>query len=160
MNENLIDVTITNKDLLDNLVSGLSVIDKNKAIRGGLMRGGQVLRRGGIQRLKARMKSGPKGKKGNLLRSFIVRVKRNKPGVLAGFKQGEDGGSHAHLVDLGTIGRMQKSKNKKRGYRGGSSGRATPNYFWTETEDSDYVKALSEIQTGIEGFVEKVKAKC
>lgn len=160
MKESLIDVTITNKNILEHLTAGLSDIDKDKAVRGGLLKGGQILRRGGMRRLKVRMKAGSKGKTGNLLKSFIVRVKRSKPGVLAGFKQGKDGGNHAHLVDLGTIGRMQKSKNRKKRYKGGSSGAATANYFWTETRDSDYNAALNEVRTGIENFVEKVKTKC
>lgn len=160
MKESLIDITISNKDLLERLTAGLSEIDRDKAIKRGLSKGGASLNRGGMRRLKARMKAGPKGKTGNLLKSFIVRVKRNKPGVLAGFKQGKDGGNHAHLVDLGTIGRMQNSKNRKKRYKGGSSGAASPNFFWTETKDSDYNAALSEVQTGIENFVEKVKTKC
>lgn len=160
MKENLIDVTISNKQILDHLTAGLSEIDRDKAVKSGLSKGGEVLKQGGINRLKGRMKAGSNGKTGNLLRSFYVRVKRNKPGVLAGFTKGKNGGNHSHLVDLGTISRMQKSKNRKRRYKGGSSGAAPGNHFWEDTRDLDTGKAMNEIQAGIVGFVERVKAKC
>lgn len=160
MKENLIEVTIINKQALDALTAGLSGIDKDSAIKSGLSKGGEIIKRGGMERLKNRMRAGPGGKTGNLLRSFTVRVKRNKPGVLAGFKKGKKGGNHSHLVDLGTVERMRKHKSRKRGGKGGRTGAATPNYFWNDTNDLDKEKAMVEIRTGIAEFVEKVKTKC
>ena len=156
MSENLIDITITNKDAVDYLTATLSQIDRDRAVKSGLKKGGEVLKRGGMMRLKSRMKAVGTG---NLLKSFIVRVKRSKPGVLTGFRQGKDGGNHSHLVDLGTISRMQKSKNRKKGYRGGSSGVMPANHFWSDTKDLDYRDALHEVKTGIEKFVERVNNK-
>ena len=77
MKENLIEITIINKQALDSLTAGLSGIDKDSAIKSGLSKGGEVIRKGGMERLKNRMRAGPGGKTGNLLRSFMVRVKRN-----------------------------------------------------------------------------------
>lgn len=160
MKEDSIKVTISNKQLLDQLTSGLSEIDRDTAIKSGLSKGGEVIKQGGMQRLKSRMRAGAGGKTGNLLRSFMVRVKRRKPGVLIGFKKGMKAGNHSHLVDLGTIERMRKRKSRKKGGKGGRTGAATPNYFWSDTNDQDMQKAMLEVQTGIVGFVERVKAKC
>lgn len=160
MNDNFIDITISNQQVLDALTTGLSGIDKDSAIKRGLSKGGEVLKKGGMERLKNRMRAGPGGKTGNLLRSFTVRVKREKLGVLAGFQKGKNGGNHSHLVDLGTVERMRKHKSRKRGGKGGRTGAATPNYFWNDTNDLDKEKAMVEIGTGIAEFVKKVKAKC
>lgn len=139
------------------MTAGLSGIDKDSAIKSGLSKGGEVIKRGGMERLKNRMRAGLKT--GNLLRSFTVRVKRNKPSARV-FKKGKKGGNHSHLVDLGTVERMRKHKSRKRGGKGGRTGAATPNYFWNDTNDLDKEKAMVEIRTGIAEFVEKVKAKC
>ena len=160
MKENLIEITIINKQALDSLTAGLSGIDKDSAVKSGLSKGGEVIRKGGMERLKNRMRAGPGGKTGNLLRSFMVRVKRNKPGVPAGFKKGNNARQHTHLVDLGTVERMRKRKSRKHGGKGGRTGAATPNYFWNDTNDLDKNKAMGEIRMGIAEFVEKVKAKC
>ena len=160
MNDNFIDITISNQQVLDALTTGLSGIDKDSAIKRGLSKGGEVLKKGGMERLKNRMRAGPGGKTGNLLRSFTARVKRNKPGVLAGFQKGKNGGNHSHLVDLGTVERMRHRKSWKSGGKGGSTGAARANYFWKDTNDLDKNKAMGEIQKGITECVEKVKAKC
>lgn len=52
MKENLIKVTIINKQALDALTAGLSGIDKDSAIKSGLSKGGEVIKRGGMERLK------------------------------------------------------------------------------------------------------------
>ena len=49
MKENLIKVTIINKQALDALTAGLSGIDKDSAIKSGLSKGGEVIKRGGIE---------------------------------------------------------------------------------------------------------------
>lgn len=159
MKDSLINIEIRNRQALDLLVSNLSDMDKEASIKSGLSKGGEVIKQGGINRLRNRMRAGPNGKKGNLMRSFMVRVKRRKPGVLVGFRQGKNGGNHAHLVDLGTIERIQKSKNRKKRYKGGRSGAATPNYFWEDTNNQDMQRATQEVYTGIVAFVEKLKGK-
>lgn len=159
MERNFIELDISNPRHLEQFLQNLSQIDRDKAIKGGLSKGGEVLKRGGIKRLKKRMKSGPDGVKGNLLKSFFVRVKRKKPGVLAGFTQGRNGGNHAHLVDLGTTQRMRKSNNRRLRWKGGSTGAATANYFWTETREADMGKAKEEVSKGLIMFVEKIKAR-
>lgn len=159
MKDNAISLDIINARAIEYMVSGLSGIDKEKAIKSGLSKGGEVIKRGGIKRLKKRMRSGPNGVKGNLLRSFYVRVKRNKPGVLIGFSQGKDGGNHAHLVDQGTGERTRKSNNRRLGWKGGRTGTARANYFWSETKNADMNNAKEEVRRGLEVFVEKIKSR-
>lgn len=129
------------------LVRSLENFEKDKAIKRGLLDAGNVLKSGGKQRLRERLKD-KKGGKGNLLRSFQVRVKRNKPGVLAGFRRGKAGGNHAHLVDRGTKQRFTKS--------GESRGRMPANSFWSDTENQDSAKVIDRLFTGVERAVENI----
>lgn len=138
------------------LVRDLGYIEKDDAIRKGLKAAGEVFKAAGKRRLKERMKSGSHGVTGNLLRSIHVRVKRNKPGVLIGFRQGEKaGGSHAHLVDRGTDERfyITKKGNQK------STGRTKANRFWSDTESMDYPKAMSKLYEGIERAVNRISSR-
>ena len=130
------------------MLDGLDGVDRDRAIRSSLARGGQALKRGGRQKLRARM-ANPYGHTGNLLRAFTVRVKRRKPGVLVGFSGGQGGGSHAHLVDMGTTLRPHPVT--------GTSGRMPANWFWTDTRSQDMTRAQREIAQGLQLFVQRVK---
>lgn len=132
------------------LVNNLDNIEKDEAIRAGLREAGSVFKAGGQRRLRNRMKSGRNGVTGNLLRSFHIRTKRYKLGVLIGFKQGKGGGSHAHLVDRGTNNRYWKTKKLK------SVGKGLPNSFWTDTESQDYPQAMNKLYMGIEKAVNRI----
>lgn len=140
-----IEIKIINRDAPEYLVQNLQDIDKDKSIRVGLRMGGNVLKRGGIRRLRARMRN-PKGVTGNLLKSFVVRVKRNSLGVLVGFSTQ---GSHAHLVDLGTTDRFQVKT-------GHHTGTAKALHFWTDTRNEDVQQAQGMIVQGIIRYVERV----
>ena len=142
---NTIQVTITNAQALEAMLSGLDGLERDRAIRSSLARGGQALVRGGRQKLRARM-ANPYGHTGNLLQAFTVRVKRSKPGVLAGFGRG---GSHAHLVDMGTTLRPHPVT--------GTSGRMPANRFWTDTRSQDMPRAMLEVEKGLAQFVQRVK---
>lgn len=143
------EIKLIDRDNVNYLIRNLEDFEKDKAVRGGLSSAGSVFLSGGKSRLKSRMKSGSKGVKGNLLRSFQVRVKKNKPGVLIGFKQGVGGGSHAHLVDKGTNERFWIKKRK-------STGRMPANRFWSDTEAQDYPKAMDKLYMGIEKAVNRI----
>jgi hypothetical protein len=149
-NDNWIQVTQIETDSMLYLIRNLENFEKDKAIRKGLGAAGAYLMSAGRTRLKRSMKSGSRGVTGNLLRSFKVRVKKWKPGVLVGFQQGEGGGSHAHLVDRGTDERFWKTKSHK------STGRVIGNAFWSDTEAQDYPKAIDKIYEGIERAVNRV----
>ena len=148
MRQGLIQVEITNTQALEAMLDGMEGIDRDRAIRSSLARGGQALRRGGMSRLRQRMEN-PYGYTGNLLRAFTVRVKRRKPGVLTGFRGGQEGGSHAHLVDMGTERRPHPLT--------GTSGRMPANWFWTDTRSQDMPKAYRAIEQGLAQFVARVQ---
>ena len=96
------------------MLQQLNDIDANKSIKAGIRKGLNILRQGGLKRLKARMKN-PSGVTGNLIKAFNVRVKKNKLGGLAGFGMVSDTDGnhiiarHAHLVDLGTANRERQN---------------------------------------------------
>jgi len=140
-----IEIKIINRDALEYMVQNLENIDKDSAIRVGLKMGGNVIKRGGIRRLRARMNNS-KGVTGNLLKSFVVRVKRNSLGVLVGFSTQ---GSHAFLVDLGTNDRFQIKT-------GHHTGAARALNFWTDTRNEDVQQAQGMIVQGINRYVERV----
>lgn len=141
------------RSAVEYLVRNLNDFEKDKAVKGGLGAAGKVFESGGKSRLKRSMKSGSRGVTGNLLRSFQVKVKRNKPGVLIGFKQGKEGGSHAHLVDKGTVKRYWKTRKKK------SVGRVVATRFWSDTEAEDYPKAMDKLYMGIERAVNRINSR-
>lgn len=142
-----------NREEINFLIQNLNDFEKDTALKGGLKAAGNTFMQGGKSRLKRRMKSGSTGITGNLLRSFQVRVKRNKPGVLIGFKQGNEGGSHASLIDRGTKDRYWKTKKRK------YVGRVLPSLFWTDTETMDYPKAMDKLYLGIEKAVSRISSR-
>ncbi|MFV0326886.1 MAG: hypothetical protein ACK5LF_21320 [Bacteroides xylanisolvens] len=148
----MIEVKTIDKDQINFLIRELEQFEKNKAIKSGLQAGGRVFVTEGKKRLRQRLKN-PKGYTGNLLESFTVRVKRNKPGVLSGFKRSSKnmiigGGNHAHLVNQGTKKRKTKS--------GVNRGVMPANYFWTDTESIDYNKAIEKVFLGVAAAVNKI----
>ena len=131
---------IIDRESIVYLVHQLENFEKDKAIRSGLHDAVNVFISGGKRRLNQRLK---KGKNGNLRNSFTPLVKRNKPGALAGFKRGKNGGNHAHLVDRGT---------KKRPNRGVMPA----NYFWHDTSYQDEDEAKQKLFEGIQRAVERI----
>lgn len=152
---NFIEIRHINRAEVDYLVRNLEDFEKDKAVKHGLMSAGNVFRVEGKRKLRQRMKSGSKGVTGNLLKSFHVKLKKSKPGVLTGFNQGKDGGSHSHLVDRGTDERFYTTKKGKRK----STGRVKGNLFWSDTESEDYPKAMDELYKGIERGVDKISSR-
>lgn len=146
----MIEVRQINKADIEFLVRNLRDFEKDKAIRVGLREAGNIFKSGGHKRLKSRMKSGDKGVSGNLLKSFNVRLKRRKLGMLVGFNQGKVGGSHAHLVDKGTVKRFWKTKSRK------SVGQVIGNHFWYDTRSEDNPRAIDKLYTGIEEAVARI----
>lgn len=149
---NLIQIQHINKDEVEYLIRNLTDFEKDKALKGGLKSAGNVFMSGGKNRLRRRMKKSG-GVTGNLLRSFTVRVKKSKPGVLIGFKQGKEGGSHAHLIDRGTNQRYWKTR------KGKYTGRVTATRFWSDTEEQDYPKAMDKLYLGIEKAVNRISER-
>ena len=149
-------VKIIGEDRINAMLQELNDIDTNKSIKAGLRKGVNLLRRGGIRRLKERMKS-PEGVTGNLLKAFRVKVKKNKLGGLAGFGMAVDtqGGTiramHAFIVDLGT---GQRAREK-----GGSTGKMPALRYWTDTRNEDMDNAVGEVLKGTEQAILKIMSK-
>ena len=162
MSETKIGAQIIDLNRVFATIDELSNIDKDKAVKAGLRAGAMVFLAGGRRRLKSRMKN-PKGVTGNLLGSFKCRVKRYKLGALAGFNMSKEitsirgftdnggKGYHAHLVDNGTVVRINK--------KGANRGAGTANRFWSDTVAQDDKKALDKVYQGIEKAVIRIKNK-
>ena len=149
-------VKIIGEDRINAMLQELNDIDTNKSIKAGLRKGLNILRHGGLKRLKSRMKS-PSGVTGNLVKSFNVRIKKNKLGGLAGFGMVSDTDGnhiiarHAHLVDLGTAERERQN--------GGSTGKMPALNFWTDTRNDDMDNAVGEVLKGTEQAILKIMSK-
>lgn len=140
---------------VESVLRKISEIDNftaDKEVRKGLKQGGRHLIKKGRQRLKSRMKSGPKGVTGNLLRSFRAKVKRNNAGVITGFKGGKGGGNHSWLVDKGTT----KKRTTRKGY---NRGRVKGNKYWSETRANDTGKAMQLITDGLDRAISKLRSR-
>ena len=150
------EVKIIGQDRINAMLQQLNDIDSNKSVKAGIRKGVNLLRRGGIRRLKERMKS-PEGVTGNLLKAFRVKVKKNKLGGLAGFGMAVDtqGGTiramHAFIVDLGT---GQRAREK-----GGSTGKMPALHYWTDTRNEDMDNAIGEVLKGTEVALTKILGK-
>lgn len=149
-------VKIIGEDRINAMLQELNDIDTNKSIKAGLRKGLNILRQGGLKRLKSRMKS-PSGVTGNLVKSFNIRIKKNKLGGLAGFGMVSDTDGnhiiarHAHLVDLGTTERERQN--------GGSTGKMPALNFWTDTRNDDMDNAVGEVLKGTEQAILKIMSK-
>ena len=150
------EVKIIGEDRINAMLQELNDIDTNKSIKAGLRKGLNILRQGGLKRLKSRMKS-PSGVTGNLVKSFNVRIKKNKLGGLAGFGMVSDTDGnhiiarHAHLVDLGTAERERQN--------GGSTGKMPALNFWTDTRNDDMDNAVGDVLKGTEQALIKIIGK-
>lgn len=147
----MIEVRTIDRERVVSAVNQLKDIDKDKAVKKGLGDAGRVFATGGKRRLRSRMESGPIGVTGNLLRSFQVKIKKSKPGVLIGFRQGKGGGSHAKWIDRGTNDRYWKTRGRK------YVGRVKANRFWSDTEAQDYPHALDKLYEGVERAVNRIQ---
>lgn len=147
---NEITVQFTGVEQLDVALARLANVEREKAVRAGLRKGGAYLIRKGRARLRSGLHSDNKhqyrtgGRKpGNLQTSFVNKVKRATPGVLVGFKR--PAGAHSHLVDLGTSQR-ETHGGRNRGVMPGIK-------FWTDTREHGTGTALETVMQGIEAAV-------
>lgn len=133
------------------LTRNLDEFDKSKTVKKGLRAAASVYVKKGKSNLRSRLKGTGRG---SLINSFAIREKRNKPGVLAGFRrstryiQYQEAGNHAHLVDKGTVRR----KNRK----GANRGIMVGNYFWTDAAITEQQKAANAVYDGVKRAVERI----
>ena len=149
------DIRIEIKDIerMYALVDELRNVDKNKALKSGMIEGAKVFTRLGRKNLRARNDEHT----GNLLKSMRWKAARRSVSVYAGFERSykfqalKGVGNHAHLVDRGTKIRKTKA-GKNRGIMPAS-------YFWTDTRNEGGGEALRRIEIGIRKMVENLKMK-
>lgn len=153
-NDVQIGAELLNVEDVFSLIRDLGAIDRSKAVKDGLRRGAGAFVIAGRRRLRERMATA-QGFTGNLVGSFIVRVKRDKPGALAGFRRthnaSEKQGWHSHLVDQGTTIRSTKS--------GKNRGSMPANFFWTDTRNQEGRNAIDTVMRGIEAACERIRAR-
>lgn len=148
-----IKVEIKNIERVYALADELKDVDRNKAIRGGMIQGAKVFTRLGRKNLRARNDEHT----GNLLQSMRWKSARNSLAVYAGFERSykfqalKGVGNHAHLVDRGT-----KIRKTKKGY---NRGIMPASYFWTDTRNEGGGEAMRSIEKGIINMVENLKMK-
>ncbi|MCH3994861.1 MAG: hypothetical protein LKE54_07410 [Prevotella sp.] len=149
----LFKAKLTPSPELTNMIKQLSDIGNNKMIQKTLRLAARYL----VNQGKARLRAGERPEikhTGNLLKSMVVKVKKNNLGALAGFRQGSSGGQtyngyHSWLVDQGT-GPRKTLKGYYRGKSGhGVQGPAGSLLFWTTTKKDDTPEAMLMIETGI-----------
>lgn len=146
----MIQVKLIDRERIENLIDNLQDVDKDKVVKKGLGRAGNIFKNTGRRELRRRMLSGTKGVTGNLMSSFQVRTKRHQLGVLIGFRRSSrymivGGGNHAHLVDSGAI-----RKNR---------GRMPANYFWRDTKNIEESRAVNEVYVGIQRAMERIERR-
>jgi len=148
-----IKVEIKNIERVYALVDELKGVDRNRAIRSGMIQGAKVFTRLGRKNLRARNDEHT----GNLLQSMRWKSARNSLAVYAGFERSykfealKGVGNHAHLVDRGT-----KDRYTKKGYY---RGKMPASYFWTDTRNEGGGEAMRSIEKGIINMVENLKMK-
>ena len=81
-------------------------------------------------------------KTGNLASSFRLKLKREKLGVLVGFNSY---GSHAHLIDRGTVERTTNS--------GANRGKIIGNRFFDDAIADNENTAINKVYSGIERYL-------
>lgn len=149
-----IQVTTEGKENIHYLIRNLEDFEKDKAVKSGLRAGASVFQRKGKSNLKGRL---GRHSTGSLLGSFQIRVKRNKPGVLAGFRRStryvhySKAGNHAHLVDLGT--------KERKTTIGKSRGVMPANRFWTDAATTEKDKAMQKVYEGVKRCVERINER-
>lgn len=145
-----IEIKTIDREAILNLVDGLENFEKDRAIRTGLAAAVGVFRTKGRSNLRNWMgqHGHPNGVTGNLLASFKNRVKKSKPGALAGFEWPK--GAHVWLVDQGTGFRQTKKHD---------TGIMPASHFWEDARRSEESKAVQRLQNGIEKAVQRINER-
>ena len=135
------DVQIIDYERVYSAIKNLVDIDKDKAINVGLKDAGNLFVRSGKSNLKSRSNVVTE----NLSKSFRVKIKQNKVGMIAGFGAG---GNHAHLVDEGTTERYTA--------KGSFRGKVIGNSFWVDAIHQNETAAIDKVYSGIERAVQNI----
>ena len=136
-------------------------LDTSPAVQKGLREGATSIQNKGKSNLASRNGT----HKGNLKRSFKIKVTRRKKigsnYALSGFKRStrfnkvDGAGNHAHLIDRGTAKRWRLKDGKYTG----SISRNRPNTgsrFWTDAVESEGPRAINRLVNIVENELEKL----
>lgn len=150
----VIEVRTIDRESVQWLVNELEDFEKDKAIRSGLASAVNVFKMLGRKNLRSSMAANghPGGVTGNLLAAFKNRVKKSKPGALAGFLWPE--GNHAHLVDQGSS--LRRTTGTKSMRAGISRGVMPASHFWEDAKNQGEGKAMERLQEGIERAIQRI----
>lgn len=145
-------ITLDERDLreLNRRLAGLSKTEQRKAIGNALKKGIAAIQRQGKANLAATDLH--TGKKGNLKRSFAIKLDRRRSISYAGFKRPK--GAVAHLVDRGT-----KARYTSRGYYRGTVQKKGPNtgsMFWTRAVENKGTEAVNTLMNTIYDEVSRI----
>lgn len=137
------------RDLMGRL-NNLKDVDKKTAIINSLKNGMRVIQNAGKTNL--RLRDLHTSKKGNLKKSFTIKLDRKKSVAQAGFKR--PAGNHSFLVDVGT-----KKRFTKKGYNRGTvqkKGAYTGNRFWHDAVEQNGGNATRTLLDTVASEVEKI----
>lgn len=143
------------QQVIDYLTQAASELDRNKAVKKGLVDATKIFIARGRMNLQTRLKGYGKG---GLLRSMQSAFAKRSATAYAGFKHSDykvinphEFGNHAHLVDLGTERRYTKAKKHR--------GKMPPNLFWHDARITEEQRASDAIIKGVQQCIDQMQAK-
>ena len=139
-----VETRLIDFEKVERAIANLNDIDKNKVVREGLKDAGNLFIKSGKENLKVRNKI----KTGNLSKSFVIKLKSKKLGMIAGFNTS---GNHSWLIDRGTVER----KNSK----GQNRGKIIGNNFWSDAIQNNESTAIERVYSGIERAIINIMNK-
>lgn len=146
------------QQVIDYLTQAASELDRNKAVKRGLVDAAKIFVSRGRLNLQTRLMG--HGGVGNLMRAFRTQFRQKTTTAYAGFyeKAWTPTGAtkfapHAHLVDLGTGERWTKGNPKK--WRGVMP----PNLFWHDARITEEQRASDAIIKGVQQCIDQMQAK-
>lgn len=144
------------QQVIDYLTQAASELDRNKAVKRGLVDAAKIFVSRGRLNLQTRLMG--HGGVGNLMRAFRTQFRKKTTTAYAGFYEkawtptgATSYAPHAHLVDLGTGPRY----TKKGEYRGVMP----PNLFWHDARITEEQRASDAIIKGVQQCIDQMQAK-
>ena len=148
------------QQVIDYLMQAASELDRNKAVKKGLVDAAKIFVSRGRLNLQTRLMG--HGGVGNLMRAFRTQFRQKTTTAYAGFyeKAWTPTGAtkfapHAHLVDLGT----KKRETNKKLLPPRNRGVMPPNLFWHDARITEEQRASDAIIKGVQQCIDQMQAK-
>ena len=141
---NNLTITLNPKELaaVNKWLSQMGDVDRTDTVAKAFKEGATIIKEAGRINLSARNKVN----KGNLKKSFSIKVVKKKAYALSGFKRPK--GAAAHLVDRGTKKRYTHAGY----YRGAAKG----SYFWTDAVQESGPRAINKLMDAVYKSLEEI----